>query len=249
MSSLLACSASNSPRTWNLIDMTHPFDGKTIYWPTNRPFQWDKSSWGHTHEGYWYASATFSASEHGGTHIDAPIHFAKNGLTVDQIPPAHLMGEGVVLDIREKVASHPDYTLEVEDIRSWESKHGTIPSNSVVFLLTGWGEYWPDPRRYLGSDTPEDPHTLHFPSFSQASADFLLTHRDIRGIGIDTASIDPGQSKDFPVHRLLASRNRFGLENVANLDQLPPRGTWVMAFPMKIREGTGAPVRIVGILP
>ncbi|MGD9853148.1 MAG: cyclase family protein [Nitrospirales bacterium] len=232
-----------------VVDMTYPFDEQTIYWPHNKPFQWEKSSWGPNENGYWYASANFSASEHGGTHLDAPIHFAQDGLSVDQIPLSDLMGEAIVLDIRDKVTSKPDYTLQLTDIVDWESQHGRIPPKSIVLLLTGWGRYWPHPEQYLGSPTPSDPDSLHFPSFSKVSVEFLVREREIAGIGVDTASIDPGQSRDFPVHQILAGSHGFALENVANLEQLPLRGAWLIALPMKIKGGTGAPVRILGMIP
>ena len=144
-------SSHHSPGT--LVDLTYPFDEHTIYWPNNEPFHWEKSSWGHTHQGYWYASGVFSASEHGGTHLDAPIHFAEFGWSVDEIPLTHLTAEAVVLDIRSQANSNPDYMLRVEDIAQWERQHGAIPRDSIVFLLTGWGQYWPNPSRYLGSPT------------------------------------------------------------------------------------------------
>lgn len=232
-----------------LVDLTYPFDEQTLYWPHNKPFQWEKTSWGPNENGYWYASANFSASEHGGTHLDAPIHFSRDGLSVDQIPPSHLMGEAIVLDIREKAASNSDYTLQLTDIVDWESQHGRIPSNSIVLLLTGWGRYWPHAAQYFGSPTPSDAHSLHFPSFSNVSVEFLVRERQIAGIGVDTASIDSGQAQNFPVHRILAGSNCFALENVANLEQLPVTGTWLIALPMKIKGGTGAPVRILGMIP
>ena len=246
--SLIGCTSGVMPKG-QVVDMTYPFDKQTLYWPHNKPFQWEKTSWGPNHEGHWYASANFSASEHGGTHLDAPIHFAQGGLSVDQIPPSNLMGDAIVLDIREKVNSNPDYTLQLTDIEEWESRHGRIPPKSVVLLLTGWGQYWPNPAQYFGSQTPSDPHSLHFPAFSKISAEFLVKERNISGIGVDTASIDPGQSRDFSVHQIIASSNAFALENVANLEQLPPTGTWLIALPMKIKGGTGAPVRILGIRP
>ena len=249
LDSLAGCTSGVFPQG-KLVDMTYPFDEHTLYWPHNKPFQWEKTSWGHSHtKGYWYASANFSASEHGGTHLDAPIHFAEGGLSVDQISPSSLMSEAIVLDIREKVALNPDYTLQLADIEYWESQHGRIPPKSIVLLLTGWGKHWPHPERYFGSPTPSDSNTLHFPSFSSVSADFLVSHRKIAGIGVDTASIDSGQSHDFPVHQILGEHNGFALENVANLDQIPSVGTWLIALPMKIKGGTGAPVRILGLIP
>jgi kynurenine formamidase len=168
---------------------------------------------------------------------------------VDEIPVDQLTGEAIVLDIRSQVGSNPDYTLQVEDIARWESSYGPIPPEALILLYTGFGEFWPDASRYLGSPTPEDPTTLHFPGFSADATTFLLHKRKILGIGIDTASIDPGQSRDFPVHQILSQANRYALENVAHLGLLPPRGARMTALPMKIRGGTGAPVRIIAIVP
>lgn len=235
--------------TGTIVDLTYPFDEHTVYWPTNEPFQWKKTSWGPTRQGYWYASAVYSASEHGGTHMDAPIHFSESGWSVDEIPVAQLTGEAIVLDIRSQVNSNPDYTLQIDDIAQWEISYGRIPPKAVILLVTGFGQYWPEKSRYLGSSTPEDPTTLHFPGFSADAITFLLTKREILGIGIDTASIDAGQSRDFPVHQILGQANRYALENVAHLDLLPPRGARITALPMKIRGGTGGPARIIATLP
>jgi kynurenine formamidase len=154
-----------------------------------------------------------------------------------------------VLNIRSQVNSNPDYTLQIDDIAQWEISYGRIPPKAVILLVTGFGQYWPEKSRYLGSSTPEDPTTLHFPGFSADAITFLLTKREILGIGIDTASIDAGQSRDFPVHQILGQANRYALENVAHLDLLPPRGARITALPMKIRGGTGGPARIIATLP
>ena len=240
---------TSPPHSGTMVDLTYAFDEHTVYWPTNEPFHWEKTNWGLSQQGFWYASAVYSASEHGGTHLDAPIHFAESGWSVDEIPVDQLTGEAIVLDIRSQVGSNPDYTLQVEDIARWESSYGPIPSEALILLYTGFGEFWPDTSRYLGSPTPEDPTTLHFPGFSADAITFLLHKRKILGIGIDTASIDPGQSRDFPVHQILSQANRYALENVAHLGLLPPRGARMTALPMKIRGGTGAPVRIIAIVP
>jgi kynurenine formamidase len=241
--------AISSLSTGTLVDLTYSFNEHTIYWPTNEPFHWKKTKWGMTQQGYWYASGVYSASEHGGTHLDAPLHFAKSGWSVDEIPIDQLTGEGIVLDIRSQVSTNPDYMLQVKDVTEWETSHGPIPPKALVLLFTGYGQYWPEKSAYLGSSTPEDQTTLHFPGFSADAVSFLLHQREILGIGIDTASIDPGQSRDFPVHQILGHANRYALENVAHLDRLPPRGARLMALPMKIQGGTGGPVRIIAILP
>jgi kynurenine formamidase len=232
-----------------LVDLTYAFDEQTVFWPSNKPFTRDKSSWGKTAQGYWYASAEFAMSEHGGTHIDAPIHFAEGKQSVDEIPLQRLIAPAVVVDVRPAVADNRDYRLSRQDLEKWESRHGPIQRGAVVLMLTGWGQGWPDKSRYLGSATPSDPRTLHFPGFSREAAEFLVKERQIDGIGIDTPSIDYGPSQDFIVHQIINGANCYGLENVANLEKVPPRDAIVMALPMKIKGGSGGPVRIIAILP
>ena len=232
-----------------LVDLTYPLDEQTVFWPTNKPFTWEKSAWGKTSGGYWYASGDFAMSEHGGTHIDAPIHFGEGKLAVDEIPLQKLIAPAMVIDVRAAVEQDRDYRMTVSDIQAWESRHGNIPQGAVVLMLTGWGRGWPDKFRYLGSDTPSDPATLHFPGFSKEAADFLVTQRNVYGIGIDGPSIDYGPSRDFIVHRIVNGANLYGLENIANLERLPPTGAILMSLPIKIKGGTGGPVRIIAILP
>jgi len=232
-----------------LIDLTYAFDEQTVFWPTNRPFIWEKAAWGRTANGYWYASGDFSMSEHGGTHIDAPIHFAEGRLAVDEIPVQKLIAPAIVIDVRSAVEGNADYRLSMDDLEAWEARHGPIDQGAVVLMLTGWGTRWPDRMRYLGSSTPSDPKTLHFPGFSKEAAEFLVKKRQVDGVGIDTPSIDYGSSRDFIVHQIINGANRYGLENVANLDKVPPKGAILVALPIKIRGGTGGPVRIIAILP
>ena len=231
------------------LDLTHAFDEETIYWPNNQHFHRENTAHGMTTKGYWYASGRFSASEHGGTHMDAPNHFAASGTGIDGIPVDQFMGPAIVIDIQPQCQKNPDYTLTVSDIHDWESTFGRIDPHTLVLLRTGWGKYWPDKARYLGSPTPDDPMTLHFPGFSGEAMTFLVHERQIRGVGIDTASIDPGQSRDFIAHRVLSEANHYALENVAALDQVPPIGAMMYSFPIKIKDGTGGPVRILAIIP
>jgi len=233
--------------TSKLVDLTYSFDQQTVYWPTAQPFRWEKETWGDTPTG-WYAAARFSSSEHGGTHLDSPIHFAAGKQTVDQIPADRLVGPAIVIDIMSKCDRNPDYLLSPADIQAYEKSNGPIPPDSIVLIRTGWGRFWPDRKRYLGTDKPGDVANLHFPGISPEAARFLRDRR-IRAVGIDTASIDYGQSKDFRTHRILAEANVYGLENVANLDKLPAKGATLIALPMKIAGGSGAPVRIIALLP
>ena len=231
-----------------VIDLTHSFDAATIYWPTEKGFQWEKEVWGKTEKGYFYASAKFASAEHGGTHIDSPLHFAEGKQSVDQLTIQQLIGPAVVIDVSAACAKNPDYVASPEDIAGWEKAHGRIPAGSIVLFRTGWGAHWKDRKRYMGTDKPGDVAGLHFPGIAPASAEVLLQRR-IRSVGIDTASIDYGQSKDFLVHRTLYGAGLYGLENIADLEKLPATGATLIALPMKIAGGTGAPVRIIAILP
>ena len=232
-----------------IVDLTYDFDEKTVYWPTAKPFQWEKESWGQSAGGYWYAAARYAASEHGGTHLDAPIHFGEGRQAADEIPLSRLVAPAVVIDISEAAAKNPDYRLTVADIAAWEKANGQIPENSIALVRSGWGKFWPDRKRYLGTDAPGDTANLRFPGVSGEAAEFLASRRKIAGVGIDTASIDHGPSKDFIAHRILNGANIYALENVANLDRLPAKGATIIALPMKIKGGTGGPARIIAILP
>jgi kynurenine formamidase len=231
-----------------IIDLTHPFDERTIYWPTAKPFEWTRESWGRNAAGNWYTAGRYAASEHGGTHLDAPIHFAEGRETVDQVAVARLVGPALVIDVSAAATKDRDYRLTVADIAAWEARRGRIPGKSIVLVRTGWERHWGNRKAYLGTDTPGDTANLHFPGLSRAAAE-LLAQRKVDGVGLDTPSLDYGPSKDFPAHRALAAANVFGLENVANLARLPATGATVIALPMKIKGGTGGPTRIIAILP
>jgi kynurenine formamidase len=231
-----------------LVDLTHTFDDDTIYWPTAKPFRWHKDAWGKAPGGYWYASGSFEASEHLGTHIDSPIHFGEGQPGTDALPLQRLVGPAVVIDISQASAKNPDYLLTTADIARWEKAHGAIPAKAIVLVRTGWSRFWPDRKRYMGTDAPGDVQNLHFPGISAEAARLLLDRR-VDGVGIDTASIDYGRSTDFRTHQILNGAGIYGLENLANLDRLPATGATLIALPMKIRDGTGGPVRVVAILP
>src|SRR5581483_1020521 len=197
--------------------------------------------------GYWYASGRYAASEHGGTHLDAPIHFGQGKPAMDEIPLTRLVAPALVIDISSACAHNPDYLLTAADLAGWEKAHGRIPNATIVLVRTGWSKFWPDKKRYLGSDTPADTAHLHFPGIASDAAKFLAEQRKVAGVGIDTASIDYGQSKDFMTHRILNGAGIYGLENVANLEKVPATGATLIALPMKIKGGSGGPVRIVAL--
>ncbi|MFO0730353.1 MAG: cyclase family protein [Nitrospiraceae bacterium] len=168
---------------------------------------------------------------------------------MDDIPLDRSMGPAVVLDVRRSVEADWDYRLSIQDIQQWESNHGSVPPGSLVLLFTGWGTGWSDRARYFGSSAPDKPGTLHFPGYSREAVEYLIAKRSIRGIGIDTASVDYGPSQDFPVHQVLNGAGLYALENVAHLDRVPTTGASVIALPLKIKGGSGGPVRIIAVLP
>jgi kynurenine formamidase len=230
--------------TARMVDLTHPFDERTIYWPTARSFTMWPVAHGHTPGGWWYAANDFCAAEHGGTHLDAPIHFAEHGATADAVPLSQLGGPAVVVDIRERAAKDADTMLEVVDLE----RAGAIAAGAVVLVRTGWDRWWDDRAKYLGSATPGDTAHLHFPGISPAAARWLVA-RKVRAVGIDTASIDRGQSTDFQSHQVFGRADVPTFENLAGLDVLPARGAFFLGLPMKIRGGSGAPLRAVAFLP
>jgi kynurenine formamidase len=231
-----------------LLDLTHPFDAATVYWPTAQPFRWEKESWGPSPGGYFYAAGRFQMSEHVGTHLDSPIHFAEHQRTTDQIPLPQLVGPAFRVDVTAACAAHSDYQVTAADLAAFEKRHGPVPAGAMVLIYTGWSQRWPDRKRYLGSDAAGDTANLHFPGIARDGAEWLAA-RKVDAVGIDTASLDHGPSRDFIAHRILAAANIYGLENVANLDKAPARGATVIALPMLIRGSSGAPVRILAILP
>jgi kynurenine formamidase len=232
-----------------LVDLTHVFDSATIYWPTAKPFQLERVAYGRTPAGFWYASNNYAASEHGGTHMDAPIHFAEGKWSTDEVPLDRVVGMAVVIDVTQKALSNADYRLTVDDVLAWEKENGRIPEGSVLLLRTGWGRFWDNRKRYLGTDRPGDTEGLRFPGFSGDSARFLVLQRRIKAVGIDTASLDYGQSRDFIAHQLFNGANIAGFENIANLEKLPLKGAVVFGIPMKIGGGSGAPARVFALLP
>ncbi|MCP4727880.1 MAG: cyclase family protein [bacterium] len=235
-----------------ILDMTYVYDDATIYWPNANPFVLSKGFWGINDKGYWYASNEYSAAEHGGTHADAPIHFAQNGRTMDKIPLKEWIGPAVKIDVTAKCEADRDYMLSVEDITDWESENGTIPKGAWVVMYTGIGsKYYPDKEKVLGTvkTGPEAIPELSFPGFSPEAAEFLVNERVITGIALDTPSIDRGKSEYFRVHQIICGADKLALENIANLDQLPVKGADLFVVPIPIKDGTGAPARVFAILP
>ncbi len=235
---------------FRLIDLSHSYSDETLYWPTS-PSKFDKQelAFGQSEGGWFYASFSICTPEHGGTHLDAPLHFAQGGLATDEIPLDKLVAPAVVIDITAQAAADRNYRLQASDVLAFKARLGPIAPGSIVLLRTGWSEFWPDAMSYLGDDTPGDASHLQFPGYGAEAGRLLVEERQVAILGVDTASIDYGKSQDFIVHRIAAARGVVNLENLVGLDQLPEKDFYVMALPMKIAGGSGGPVRVVAMVP
>lgn len=257
--SLAACQPADEPASptatfpaGTLVDLTHAFNEETVYWPTaSREFELETEFEGETEAGYYYTAHAFCGAEHGGTHMDAPVHFAEGQPPVDEVPLERLMGPAVVVDVSEQALDDPDYQVQTSDFEAWEAEHGPLPDDVIVLVRTGYGQFYPDRERYMGTAErgEEALEDLHFPGLHPDAAAWLVENRSIRAIGLDTPSIDYGQSTDFAAHQVLFEAEIPAFENVANLDALPPQDFTVIALPMKIEGGSGGPARIVAVLP
>jgi kynurenine formamidase len=235
---------------YRLVDLTHAFGARTLYWPTAPSgFRLEQLAFGQTPGGYFYSAYAFSAPEHGGTHLDAPIHFAAGGATADRVPLEQLVAPAVVIDVSAKAAADPVYRLTRDDVLAFERRHGRIARGTIVLLRTGWSSRWPDRQAYFGDATPGDASKLRFPSYGVAAAELLVRDRRIAALGVDVASIDYGPSTDFAVHRVASAANVPGFENLTRLDELPATGAVVIALPMKIEGGSGGPLRAIALVP
>ena len=233
-----------------LVDLSHAFNRRTIYWPTAQRFRLTEVADGETEGGWHYSANNFRGAEHGGTHLDAPIHFHRTGRTADRVPLRKLVGPAVTVDVRAQAGRDRDHLISVADLQAFEARHGRIERGTIVLLRTGWSRFWPDARRYLGTAqrgagaVPK----LHFPGLGERAARWLVSRREVRAVGIDTASIDRGQSTAFESHRVLAAAQVPVFENVARLARLPADGFHVVALPMKIQGGSGGPLRAMAIV-
>lgn len=228
-----------------IVDLSHPLDDQSPCWPEGNgpsPFH-ARTAATYDHDGYFARS--LEMPEHFGTHMDAPAHFDPKGLTLDQIPPDRFLRPAIVVDVSEAVKTNPDYRVTVDDLKAWEKAHGQMPTGCIVFFRTGWSTRWPSQKNYMNQDAQG---VLHFPGLGIEAARYLLDRAHPVAIGIDTGSIDYGPSKTFETHHLTMSAGLYHLENVANLEQLPATGAYVVALPMNLRGGSGSPTRVLALV-
>ncbi|MBI2265238.1 MAG: cyclase family protein [Armatimonadetes bacterium] len=237
-----AMARGNSLSVRKVVDLTHTLSDRSPYFPGSRPFQL-KPFVGYE-KGYYMNE--FCAPEHIGTHVDAPSHFVQGKSHVSDLTPDDLTGPGVMISVQASAKSNPDYRVVIADLEKWEHRHGKIPSGAIVMVHTGWAERWEDPNLFRNQDASK---VMHFPGFSKEAAEWLLTQRDISAIGIDTLSLDYGPSGDFQVHHLVLGRGKYMIESLANLEKLPPKGSYIVVAPLKIEKGSGAPARVLALIP
>jgi len=229
-----------------VLDLTHPLDEGSPYWPEGQAASPFHASVVATFDRNGYFARLITMPEHFGTHMDAPAHFDPKGLTVDSIPLQNLLAPAVVIDVTREVEADQDYRVRREDLVKWEGQHGKIPAGAVVLVRTGWGARWPSQKRYMNQDAQG---VLHFPGLSVDVAQYLLDSAHPVAIGIDTASIDYGPSKNFEVHHLTMSAGLYHLENLMHLGALPARGAYVIALPLPFAGGSGSPARVLALVP
>jgi kynurenine formamidase len=228
----------------NIIDLTHNLNDRSPNWEGTEASPFEAKELGNIERDGYY-SRIFTTQEHYGTHLDAPAHFARGMWTVDEIPTERLVRPLVVLDVRQQARSNPDYEVGVQDIAGWESAHGEIPSGAVVMAYTGWDYRWNRPKEFHNVASDGLPH---FPGFSLEAAEFLVKTREVVGLGIDTMSVDKGATTTYPVHQFTSKASVYHLENVANLGLVPPSGATVVVAPVKLENGSGAPVRLLALV-
>ncbi len=253
--SLMGCTATNNKEVdrlellfngeLNVIDLTHALSESSPYWPdpSGNPFDYDTIF---AQPSGAPGMGKYSTPEHYGTHMDAPIHSSDNQLSVDMLGPKELFGSAAVIDISVQSSTNADYTLSLDDIKNWEKEFGAIPDRAIVLLSTGWSKKWNDYSAYKNED---EEGKMHFPGFSVEAATFLVTERNILGIGIDDFSVDAAIADGFPVHGIVNGAGKFHLENVANVDQLPATGAYIITAPIKLEGGSGGQVRIFAVIP
>ena len=222
-------------------DLTHTLSPQTPVYPVFNPFQivqrFELAS-----DGFFGSELTLG--EHTGTHLDAPNHFAAGGLSTDQMDPQQFFAPLAVISIADRAARDPDTGITVDDLRAWERQHGRLPDGAFVAMNSGWDQRVGDSQAFLNADAEA---VLHFPGFSVEAAQFLIEERDIVGVGVDTLSLDVGMSTDFAAHLTFLPAGKYGLELMANLDDVPPAGATLIVGAPKHQGGSGGPARVFAV--
>lgn len=243
-----APAAARRIRPRRMADLTHTY---TVDMPTygpEKPSRETMEEFPEQPEGeFGFYNQRWTFTEHTGTHIDAPGHVIGGGRRAPDLTPEELLAPAVVVDIRAKASEDPNAVVTVDDLVAFERRHGRIPDGAAVLMDSGWASRWDGGDLAYRGTSSLDEWPFNFPGFSAEACEFLVHHRDIVGVGVDTLSTDPGNSTGFPAHEVLGRAGRWGLENVANLDELPPRGATIVVGLVPWEEGSGGPARVVAM--
>lgn len=226
-----------------VVDLSHVISENIPLWPGDPPVELEPVA-DFDPDGYYLRR--FSIGEHSATHMNAPNSFHEGGQGIDAYAPESLVVPAVVVDVREQSAADADFQVGVADLEAWEGEHGRIPAGSVVLAFTGWQELWSDPAAFFGEDAAGH---MHFPGFAAEATAFLLEERGVAGVGIDTHGVDPGLDEDYATNTQVLAQNGIILENLTNLDQLPPVGTTLVIGILRLEQGSGSPVSVMAFVP
>lgn len=229
--------AQQSPS--KVVDLTHAYDGSFPTFDGNPGIEYE---WAVEIAKSGYQLHKLTIFEHTGTHIDAPFHFSADGTSVDQIEPEKLVAPLVIVDITDRAREEANTAVEAADIEAWISANGDIPTGAIVALRSGWAT-----KVKEASFRNDAEGNFAFPGFGKSATDLLLT-LDVVAIGVDTLSIDPGNSADFAVHNSWLPAGRYGIEALANLEELPVKGATIVVGAPKHRGGTGGPARVLALI-
>lgn len=226
-----------------VVHLSHTIDTGIPLWKGDPPVEFETVA-ELDKDGYYLRR--FSLGEHSATHMNAPNSFYADGVSIDRYPANSLILPAVTISIREQALSHPDCVLSTDNILAWEQQNGKIPSNCIVLLHTGWQEKWLDENAFFNWDSHGG---MHFPGFGSEATKFLLEERQIAGVGIDTHGVDAGQETTFATNFLVLKEPRIVLENLTNLDQLPPKGTTLVIGVLRLKDGSGSPAAVMALIP
>lgn len=226
-----------------IVDLSHEIHADIPRWPGDPPVEFE--DWASLdREGF--RLRRFSMGEHSGTHMNAPGSFHQRGAGIDALNPDSLVLPAAVMDLPDWGDSDADYALTIDDVLGWEGRWGPVAPGAIVLLRTGRSRHWNTPHAYLGLDESGTPH---YPAFGREAVNFLLQCRSVAGIGIDAPGVDPGVDTDFSINRLMLAQPRVVLENLTNLDQLPPTGATLVVGRLRLRGGSGSPVSVLAFVP
>jgi kynurenine formamidase len=227
-----------------VVDLSHVVSPKIPLWPGD-PHVVFKVVATMAKDGYYLRS--FTIGEHSATHMNAPNSFLSGSTqAITSYSAQQRVVRAVVIDVRGKCAADADYQLTKQDVLDWEAKNGQIAPGSFVIMFTGWQDRWNDPKAFINQDAKGD---LHFPGFAKATTMWLVSARQIAGVGIDTHGVDPGSDTSYATNTEMATTHKIAIECMANLDQLPPKGATLILAPLQLQDGSGSPMDIVALVP